>query len=226
LRPQNFAFLAQCRNGLLLLSVSVRIVGHELKGEFSVLGSLIEPGFEIIQPTGQPRIVPAQSIHSQGNQIAREKLGQRRGYGFEQRPVFHQIDISIDGVAHPGKHFFTTHNLLTWQTQSLGQTDPAFDSALGVIVAVVIENSFAPSPAKFRVITAREDDGVLDGDAALIVVAVEDPRLELSSCEFAFMHQQMKRMLMVIALFSHGAHARSQFFNRKKWSETGIYRSR
>src|SRR5258708_11553316 len=147
--------------------------------------------------------MPAQGVHPQCNQIAREELRQRRGHSFEQRPVLHQIDIGIDRVAYSREHFPAAHNALSGQTQGLGQADPALDSTLEIVVAVVIEHTLAPRPAKTRVIAARKDNRILDRDAALVIVAIENPALQLSPSEFALMHQKMKRVLMVITFLSN-----------------------
>ena len=44
----------------------------------------------------------------------------------------------------------------------------------------------------------------LIGNNALIVVAVERPGLQLAAGKLAFVHHQVKRMLVVIALFADG----------------------
>ena len=41
----------------------------------------------------------------------------------------------------------------------------------------------------------------------LVVVAIQRPGLQLAAGQFTFVHQQMKRMLMVIALFPDGVEA-------------------
>src|SRR5258705_12831021 len=74
-------------------------------------------------------------------------------------------------------------------------------------VAVMIEDAFAPSEAEQGVFAAREDGRVLDGDAALVVVTIESPRLKLAPREPAFVHEQVKGMLVMVALFSDGMKA-------------------
>ncbi len=52
----------------------------------------------------------------------------------------------------------------------------------------------------------------IDGDVRLVVVAVERPGLQLAARQFAFMHQQMKRMFVVVALFADGMEPGDEFF--------------
>jgi hypothetical protein len=65
--------------------------------------------------------------------------------------------------------------------------------------------------AKIGIFAARENRRVLDRNARLIGVAIERPSLELAAREFAFVHEQMKRMLVVIAFFADGAKLRDEF---------------
>ena len=71
-------------------------------------------------------------------------------------------------------------------------------------VAIVVDDALAPGAAEDRVGTAGEDDRIFDRDDALIVVAVQRPGLELSAGELAFVHQQMKRMVVMVALLARG----------------------
>src|SRR6266851_2744531 len=64
------------------------------------------------------------------------------------------------------------------------------------------EDAFAAGQAEGVIFAARENCGVLDGNAALVVVAIERPGLQLAAREFSLMHQQMKWMLVVVALFA------------------------
>ncbi len=54
---------------------------------------------------------------------------------------------------------------------------------------------------------ASQNGRVFDGDAALIIVTIQSPRLKLSARELAFMHEQVKWMLVVITLFTNGVKA-------------------
>ena len=78
-------------------------------------------------------------------------------------------------------------------------------------VAIVIDDAFAPGAAEIGIFGARQDGGVFDRDAALIVVAIEGPGLKLAARELAFVHQKMKWVLVVIALFADGLKAGDEF---------------
>ena len=80
----------------------------------------------------------------------------------------------------------------------------------------MIDDALAPGAAKRRISPAREDDRILDRNDALVVVAVQRPGLKLSAAEAAFVHHQVKRMLVVIALFANGAQLGAQFVERKQ----------
>src|SRR5579859_7587543 len=78
-------------------------------------------------------------------------------------------------------------------------------------IAVVVEDAFAPGDAKGGVLAARENRRVFDGDVRLVVVAIEGPGLQLPARELAFVHQQVERMLVVIALFADGVESGDKF---------------
>jgi len=70
--------------------------------------------------------------------------------------------------------------LFARQTGGFDEAQPFFNAAGSCAVAIVIEDAFAPCETEGGIFAAREDGGVFDGDAALIVVAIESPRLELA----------------------------------------------
>jgi hypothetical protein len=74
---------------------------------------------------------------------------------------------------------------------------PLLDAA-NTGVAVVIDDSLSPCPTKANIIGLGQDNGVFDGNRALIVVAIQYPRLHLPACQFACMHAQMKRMAVMV----------------------------
>ena len=82
----------------------------------------------------------------------------------------------------------------------------------------MIDDALAPGAAKRRIGAARQDDRIFDRDDALVVVAVQRPRLKLSAAEAAFVHQQMKRMLVMIAFLAHGAQRRAEPSNESRVS--------
>ena len=80
----------------------------------------------------------------------------------------------------------------------------------------MIEDAFAPDEAKPGIFTARQNCRVLDRNTALIVVAIQRPRLKLAARKLAFMQEQVKRMLVVIALFANGMEAGDEFRFREQ----------
>ena len=137
----------------------------------------------------------------------------RRSDGFKQAAAAHDVQILVDGEARCGKDSGSRAHLIGAQSGGFGEFQPALDSAFVVrgCVSIVIDDALAPGAAKQRIGSARQDDRVLDRDDALVVVAVQSPGLQLSAAEAAFVHQQMKRMLVVIAFFADSAELGAQF---------------
>ena len=80
----------------------------------------------------------------------------------------------------------------------------------------MVENALAPRQAKGGIFAARENGGVLNRNAALIVIAIQSPGLKLAAREFALVHQRMKRMFVVIALFANGVKSGDEVGFRKQ----------
>ncbi len=158
----------------------------------------------------------AKFFHAQRNQVAGEQLGQRRGYRFQQGAAAHDVQVFIDGEARGRKDAGAGANLVGAQPGCFGEFKPALDSPVAGGVSVVIDDALAPSAAKGRIESAREDDRVFDGDDALVIVAVQGPSLELSASEVAFVHHQVEGMLVVIALLSHDTQAGAQVIERQQ----------
>src|SRR5579871_3923544 len=57
-----------------------------------------------------------------------------------------------------------------------------------------------PEPPEGRILGLRENDGVLDGDSSLVVVAIDHPSLDLSLRAPALVHRHVKRVLVVVAV--------------------------
>jgi len=95
-------------------------------------------------------------------------------------------------------------------------TDAALLNAAGIVsVAVVIDHTLAPCQTERRVLAARQDGRIFHRYMALVVVAVECPGLQLPARQLAFMHQGVKRMLMVIAFFADGVKSGDEFTFRQ-----------
>src|SRR5271156_3748199 len=119
------------------------------------------------------------------------------------------MDVGIYRVTRGGQNAFALQRLLAFQAGGFYQAQPFFYAAgfCWVAIAIVIDDAFAPGAAEIGVFAAGQDGGIFDGDAALIVVAIERPGLKLAAGELAFVHAQMKGMAMVIAFFADLAQA-------------------
>src|SRR5580692_10046028 len=118
-----------------------------------------------------------------------------------------EIDVSMNRVARCGENSFALERLIARKAGGFDQPQPLFDAAWLQAITVMIENAFAPGQPEGGIFAARENGGILNRNAALVVVAIQGPGLELAARELAFVHQRVKRMLMVIALFAYGVKA-------------------
>ena len=132
-----------------------------------------------------------------------------------RRPAANDVQVFVDREAGRGKNPLPARTCCGIETGGFGQLYPALDAAFAGGVTIVIDHALAPGAAEDRVRTARQDDRIFDRDDALIVIAVQRPGLQLSAAELAFVHQQMKRMLVMIALLAHGLELRAQLFELK-----------
>ena len=107
--------------------------------------------------------------------------------------------------------------MLAREAGGFDQLEPLLDAAGLGAVAIVIEDAFAPGEAEGWIFAASEDGRVLDGNVFLVVVAIEGPGLELAASEFAFVHQQMEGMLMMIALGANGVKAGNEVGFGEGW---------
>ena len=128
----------------------------------------------------------------------------------------HDIQIFIHRETRRRKNSGSGAHLVGVESGGFRELEPALDAAFAGGVAVVIDHALAPGAAKDGIGAARENDRIFDRDDALIVVAVQGPSLQLSAAEAAFVHHQMKGMLVVIAFFAHAAQLRAQAFERKQ----------
>src|SRR5260370_11706528 len=202
LGPEDVALGAQRGEGQILFRASARVFHDPRQGELGVLRSLRQAAGEIVQTSGEPWVVLAHAVHAESDELAREEFGQGRGNGFEVRARGCEIDVGLDCKTRGGKNAVTAERGLARQARSFHETQPLFYAARLSVVAIVIENALAPGEAKRGVFAARENGRVFDGDAALIVVTIESPGLKLAAREPAFVHEQVKRMRVMVALFS------------------------
>ena len=201
--------------GVLLLAGSC-VIHHIGQGEVGVFGGLGEAAGEIVEAAGQPGVMLAQAIDAQSDQFFREHFGEGRSDRFEVRARGHEIDIGLNGVARGGENAVTLQRLVARDARGFNQAQPFFYAARPAAVTVVVDDALAPGKTKGGVFAACEDGGIFDGDSALVVVAIEGPGLQLAAGEFAFVHQEMERMFMVIALFADGMEAGNEVGFREK----------
>src|ERR1700731_4896939 len=101
--------------------------------------------------------------------------------------------------------------LLSGEPRPFHELQPFLDTARLFAVAIVIDDALAPGDAKRGVFAAGQNRRVLDGNMRLVIVAIQSPSLQLPASELAFVHEQVKWMLVVIALFANGMESRDKF---------------
>ena len=207
LRPEDVALGAEGVVGVVLFVARAGVFDDPGEREVGVFGGLRQAAGEIVEAAGEPWVVLAQAIDAQRDQFFRKQFGERRGDGFGVRFRGDEIDVGLDGVARGGEDAVAIESLFAREASGFDEPQPLFDAAGFRAVAIVIDDAFAPGQAEGGIFAAREDGGVFDGDAALVVVAIQSPGLELAARELAFVHQQVEWMFVVIALFADGVKA-------------------
>src|SRR5690242_14427576 len=114
----------------------------------------------------------------------------------------YEVNVGLNDETSRGENAVAAERVFAGQAGGFDKTQPLFNAARLDAVAIMIEDAFAPGEAKVRIFAARQNGRIFEGNAALIVVAVQRPRLELAPRELTFVHKQVKRMLVVIALFA------------------------
>jgi len=122
-----------------------------------------------------------------------------------------EIDVGLNGETRGGKNAVAAKSVIAREASGFDEAQPLLDAAGLGAVAIVIQDAFAPGETKREIFAAREDGRVFDGDAALIVVTIEGPGLQLSASELAFVHEQMKWVLVVVALFADRVKTGNEF---------------
>ena len=117
-----------------------------------------------------------------------------------QRALAHQRHVAVAGEAHARQHAPAARHLLAVEADRLGEPQPQREPAR--------RPAASPSWSWMRRIHARrnagssrlgEDERVLDGDARLVVVAVQHPGLQLRAGQLARVHALVERVLVVVA---------------------------
>src|ERR1700756_3641988 len=103
----------------------------------------------------------------------------------------YEINVGLDGETSCGKNAVAAERVFAGQAGGFDKAQPLFNAARPGTVAIMIEDAFAPGQAKVRIFAAGQYGRVFDGYSALIIVAIQRPRLELAACELAFMHEHV-----------------------------------
>src|SRR6266446_520993 len=110
------------------------------------------------------------------------------------RVIGNEVNVSLNGETSRGKNAIAADGALAGQASGFDKPQPFFNAAGLGAVAVMIQDAFA----------------------ALIVITIQRPGLKLASRKLAFMHEQVKRMLVVIALFANGVKASDELRFRER----------
>ena len=121
------------------------------------------------------------------------------------------MNIGFNGVTCGGQNTLASQRAFTRQTRRFHQFQPLLDSARIFAVSVMVENPLSPNGPEGGIVAACQDSGVFARNMRLIEAAVQRPRLELPALEFPLMHQKMKRVLVMIAVFPDGMKASDEF---------------
>src|ERR1700687_1799410 len=177
LRPENVTLVAQGLDGALLLQPGSGVIEYILKREGDIFRRLRQPRLKIIEPRSKPWIVLTQFLHQQSDQVERKKFGQRRRDALEKWPRPHQVEILIADKARSGQNLSPAHHALAIEPGRFRQLDPAQDSTLALLVAVVIHNAFPPDASERRIGRPRKNNRVLHRNNRLVVIAIHRPGL-------------------------------------------------
>src|SRR6266849_1184687 len=204
LSPEDVALGAQRGVGQILFHAGACVFYDPGQGEVGVLGSLREAACEIVETAREPGVVFAEAIHAQDDQFFREEFGKGRSDGFEVRSSGYEINVCLDGETRGRKNAIAAEGVFARKAGGFHETQPLLDAAGLGAITIVIEDALAPGETKRWVVATRENCGVFNGYSALIGVAIEGPGLKLATRELAFVHEQVKRVLVMVALFADG----------------------
>src|SRR3954451_9048285 len=89
--------------------------------------------------------------------------------------------------------------LLATQPQRLAEPQPGFDAAGLGRRAVMVEDARDPRSPDLGLGAVREDGGVFERYATLVVEAIRDPALQLLARELPGVHPPVERVQVVVA---------------------------
>src|SRR5207248_1015440 len=94
---------------------------------------------------------------------------------------------------------------------SFAEAQPRFNAAFISFVAVMVENPMDPGATNFSQRTIRKNRGVFARNIFLIIKTVRDPAAQLFSRKPAFIHRDVKRMLVVVGTCTDRAQFADKF---------------
>src|SRR5277367_2903929 len=127
-----------------------------------------------------------------------------------------KVDVSLNGEACCGKNSFALKRLIARKAGSFDEPQPLLDAARSHAVAIMIEDALAPRESESGIFAARENGGIFNRNAALVVVTIQSPGLQLAAGKFSFVHKRMKRMFVVVALFADSVKPRDEICFREQ----------
>ena len=215
--PEDIALGAEGVVGGVLFFAAAGVFDYPGQSEVGVFGRLGEASAEIVEAGREPRVELAELFNAESDEAFGEKFGEGGSYGFDVGACGNEIDVSVDGVARSRENAFAAHGIDAGEAGGFDEFEPLFDTARAGVwaIAVVIDQTLAPCGAEGVVVAAGKKRGVFARDVGLVVVAVERPSLKLAAAEGAFMHQSVKGVFVVVALFADGVEAGGEFFFRE-----------
>ena len=83
--------------GQILFSAGAGVFDDPGEREIGVFGSLREATGEIVEAAREPRVVFAQTIHTEDDQLFREKFGEGGSHRLEVRARGYEVNVRLDG---------------------------------------------------------------------------------------------------------------------------------
>src|SRR6476659_5857193 len=110
------------------------------------------------------------------------------------------MDIGFDREAGCRENPASRNDIASFKPQAVGKRQPAPNATVALAFPVMVNDALAPDSAQLRIAHSREDRSVLDGDHALVAIAIERPCLYLAAAELSRVQQLVEGMQVVITL--------------------------
>src|SRR5271169_2330664 len=122
------------------------------------------------------------------------------------------MHVGVDGKTRRRQQALQRYDIVAFKSESVGQLEPARDTAFAFVGAVVIDKAAPPLASRRRIFAARDQARVLYRDHRLIIVPVQRPRLNLAFAAGAAVQEPVERMQPMIASCADVAQASFQLF--------------